>query len=199
MTRLLTVLCPVLLATTAAGCGSTKEIPPREAEFVTNDCDLIALIGKERYKFTRDDAPRRLRLNGEDAPWKPNCDWQALGFNLVEVSGPEGVAATAGMAEVSFNRPRYDSDGVQIRTSMTPNGGIADRALCRLNRGLSGGWTITSCGPDPKDVLPRAAAPSPADATPDSARLPAPNRDQQIPRDATIPDPNPGGGTPNSQ
>ena len=198
MTRLLTVLCPVLLATTAAGCGSTKEIPPREAEFVTNDCDLIAVIGKERYKFTRDDAPRRLRLNGEDAPWKPNCDWQALGFNLVEVSGPEGVAATAGMAEVSFNRPRYDSEGAQIRTSVTPNGGVADRVLCRLNHGLSGGWAITSCGPDPKDVLPRAAAPSPADATPDSARLPAPNRDQQTPRDATIPDPNPGGGTPNS-
>src|SRR5262245_51315073 len=78
MTRLLTVLCPVVLAITAAGCGSTKETPPREAQFVTNDCDLIAAIGKERYKLNREDPPRRLRLNGEDAPWKPNCDWQAL-------------------------------------------------------------------------------------------------------------------------
>jgi hypothetical protein len=196
MTRLLTVLCPVLLATTAAGCGSTKEPPPREAQFVTNDCDLIAVIGKEQYKFTRDDPPRRLRLNGEDAPWKPNCDWQALGFNLVEVSGPEGVAATANMAEVSFNRPRYDAEGALVRTSMAASGAAADRALCRLSRGLSGAWAISSCGVDPKDVLPRAAAPSPADATPDSARLPAPNRDQ-IPRDATIPDPDPGS-TPNS-
>jgi hypothetical protein len=196
MTRLLTVLCPLLSAAVVAGCGSTKEIPPREALFVTDDCQLIAAIGKQRYNFTRDDPPRRLRLNGEDAPWKPSCDWQAMGFNLVEVSGPEGVAATAGMAEVSFNRPRYDVEGAQVRTSLAASGAAADRALCRLSRGQAG-WAITSCGPDPKDVLPRAAAPSPADATPDSARAPAPNRDQQIPRDATIPDPNPGS-TPNS-
>ena len=196
MTRLLTVLCPALCAALVAGCGSTKEIPPREALFVTDDCQLIAAIGKERYNFTRDDPPRRLRLNGEDAPWRPGCDWQAMGFNLVEVSGPEGVAATAGMAEVSFNRPRYDVEGALVRTSMAANDAAAtERVLCRLNRGQSG-WDIASCGPDPKDVLPRAAAPSPADATPDSARLPVPNRDQ-IPRDATIPDPDPGS-TPNT-
>jgi hypothetical protein len=197
MNRLLTVLCPALCAALVAGCGSTKEIPPREALFVTNDCQLIAAIAKERYNFKRDDPPRRLRLNGEDAPWRPGCDWQGMGFNLVEVSGPEGVAATAGMAEVSFNRPRYDVEGALVRTSMTPDGGAAERVLCRLSR-AEAGWSIASCGPDPKDVLPRAAAPSPADATPDSARLPAPNRDQQTPRDATIPDPNPGGSTPNS-
>ncbi len=196
MTRLLTVLCPALCAALVAGCGSTKEIPPREALFVTDDCQLIAAIAKERYNFTRDDPPRRLRLNGEDAQWRPGCDWQAMGFNLVEVSGPEGVAATAGMAEVSFNRPRYDVEGALVRTSMAANdAAAAERVLCRLNRGQSG-WDIASCGPDPKDVLPRAAAPSPADATPDSARLPVPNRDQ-IPRDATIPDPDPGS-TPNT-
>lgn len=195
MTRLLTVLCPLLSAAVVAGCGSTKEIPPREALFVTDDCQLIAAIGKERYNFTRDDPPRRLRLNGEDAPWKPGCDWQSLGFNLVEVSGPEGVAATPNMAEVSFNRPRYDAEGAMVRASMTPNGGIADRVLCRLSRAQTG-WAVASCGPDPKDVLPKAAAPSPADATPDSARLPAPGARDAIPRDATIPDPNPGS-TPN--
>ena len=196
MNRLLVVLCPLLSAAVVAGCGSTKEIPPREALFVTDDCQLIAAIGKERYNFTSGDAPRRLRLNGEDAPWKPACDWRGMGFNLVEVSGPEGVAATAGMAEVSFNRPRYDSEGALVRTSMAANGAVAERVLCRLSRAQAG-WAIASCGPDPKDVLPRAAAPSPADATPDSARLPAPTNRDQIPRDVAIPDPNPGS-TPNS-
>ena len=194
MNRLLTVLCPALCAALVAGCGSTKETPPREALFVTDDCQLIAAVGKERYKFTRDDPPRRLRLNGEDAPWKPGCDWQSLGFNLVEVSGPEGVAANPNLAEVSFNRPRYDVDGALVRTSMTPNGGVSERVLCRLNRGQSG-WAVASCGPDPKDVLPRAAAPSPADQTPD-ARVPVPGNRDAIPRDATIPDPDPGS-TPN--
>lgn len=192
MTRLFPVLCPVLCAAIVAGCGSTKETPPREALFVTDDCALIAAVGHERYNFTRDDPPRRLRLNGEDAAWRPGCDWQNLGFNVVEVSGPEGVAATPGMAEVTFNRPRYDTEGALVRTSLAASGGAAaDRVLCRLSHGQAG-WTVASCGPDPKDVLPRAAAPSPADQTPDSSRLPTPASRDAIPRDVTIPDPDPG-------
>jgi hypothetical protein len=74
---------------------------------------------------------------------------------------------------------------------MAANGAAAERVLCRLSRGQSG-WSVASCGPDPKDVLPRAAAPSPADQTPDTGRLPAPGSRDAIPRDATIPDPDPG-------
>ena len=34
----------------AAGCESgPEEVPAKEPLFVTNDCDLIAAIGRERY------------------------------------------------------------------------------------------------------------------------------------------------------
>ena len=107
----------------AAGCESAPEnIPGKEPLFVTDDCALIGAIGRERYDLSRDDPPMTIRLNGEDAPWTPSCDWQTVGFNLVEVRGPEGEAATPNMSRLTFNRPRYDDKGALIRTSLTANG-----------------------------------------------------------------------------
>ncbi len=191
MKRLLPVLC--VLAVAACNTGP-KEVPPTEAQFVTDDCALIAAIGRERYKLSPDDPQMRLRLNGEDAAWQPGCDWQAMGFNVVPISGPEGEAATAGLNEITFNRPRYDVDGALVRTSMKAGANPAEGVLCRVTRGEAG-WAIENCGPDPKDVLPRAAAPSPADATPD-ARIPAPANREPTARDATIPDADPGANRP---
>ncbi len=156
------------LAVAIAGCvAQEKVIPPKSALFVTNDCPLVGAVGHDYYKLTRDDPPLRLRMNGEDAPWRPGCDWQSLGFNLVEVSGPEGAAATQGMGEITFNRPRYDKDGAEVRTTLKRGPDAPVKALCRLVR-TGEAWTVGSCGPDPKDTQPREAAPSPADATPDS-------------------------------
>ncbi|MBK8841266.1 MAG: hypothetical protein IPO30_22175 [Hyphomonadaceae bacterium] len=65
----------------AAGCESTPEnIPGKEPLFVTDDCALIGAIGRERYDLSRDDPPMTIRLNGEDAPWTPSCDWQDSRF-----------------------------------------------------------------------------------------------------------------------
>lgn len=176
----------------AAGCESApEEVPAKEPIFVTDDCALIAALGRERYDLSRDDPPMSVRLNGEDAPWSPGCDWQANGFNLVQVSGPEGEAATAGMNRLTFNRPKYDAKGALIRTSITANGQTT-AVLCRVVHGGSGAWSVDNCGPDPKLTQPREAAPSPADQTPDGRIIP-PSSDRPVTaRDLTIPQADPG-------
>lgn len=172
-----------------AGCESApEEIPPKEALFVTEDCALLNAIGRDQYKLSADDPQMSVRLNGEDAPWRPGCDWRSFGFNLIEVAGPEGEAATNGMSRISFSRPRYDEEGAMVRTSIT-QGDATTNALCRVVRG-DAGWSLDSCGPDPKLTRPRPAAPSPADQTPDG-RPPVPLTDVS-PRDAVIPQSDPG-------
>jgi hypothetical protein len=180
------------VAIAAAGCfGGPKEIPPLEAKFVTNDCDLIGAVVRDHYKLTRNDPQMRAMMVGEDLPWRPGCDFPAMGFNLTEVSGPEGVAATQGMAEVSFHRPKYDSDGAGIRSAITRAPESTVRVVCRLARNENA-WTVSSCGPDPKETQPRPPPPSPADATPDSTRVPLPADRAPTARDLTIPQPDPG-------
>ncbi len=175
----------------AAGCESDPNeiVPPKEALFQTDDCALIAAVGRQQYDLSRDDPPMSVKLNGEDAAWNPGCDWQGVGFNLVSVSGPEGEAATQGMGRLTFNRPRYDSKGALVRTSVT-QAGQTTSALCRLERGASG-WAVDSCGPDPKLTMPRPEAPNVADQTPD-AKIPIPGDRVPTARDLTIPDPDPG-------
>lgn len=172
-----------------AGCESApEEIPPKSPLFVTDDCALLHVIGRDQYKLSADDPRMSVRLNGEDAPWRPGCDWRSFGFNLIEIAGPEGEAATAGMDRLSFNRPRYDAEGALVRTSVT-QGGVTTNAVCRVMRGEAG-WSLASCGPDPKLTQPRPATPSPADQTPDG-RPPAPLTGVS-PRDVVIPDADPG-------
>ena len=184
------VLAASLLALAACESGPEEKIPPREALFVTDDCALLNALGRDQYKLSSDDAPMTVRLNGEDGPWTPGCDWKGMGFNLTQVSGPEGEAATAGQNRLSFNRPRYDTLGAFVRTSVTA-GATSTQALCRLVREGSG-WSVDSCGPDPKLTQPRAAAPSPADQTPDG-RPPVPINPDAIPRGSIIPSaPDPG-------
>lgn len=161
-----------------------------EPLFVTDDCALLNALGRDQYKLSSDDAPMSVRLRGEDGPWAPACDWKAMGFNLTQVSGPEGEAATAGMNRLSFNRPRYDMEGAFVRTSVT-SGAETKQALCRLVREGSG-WSVASCGPDPKLTQPRAAAPSPSDQTPDGRIPTAPANPDVRPRDAIIPPADPG-------
>lgn len=172
-------------------CESAPEdVPARTPLFITDDCALIVAIGRDQYKLSRDDPQMSIRLNGEDAPWTPACDWSANGFNVIEVRGPEGEAATANLPKLTFSRPRYDELGALVRTSLT-QGGATTNMLCRV---VSGGaaWSVESCGPDPKLTQPRPAAPSPADQTPDS-RAPLPT---DVPpdalRDSVIPDADPG-------
>jgi hypothetical protein len=182
-------------ALAAAGCFTgEKEIPPKKAAFVTDDCALIATVARDHYKLTRDAPQLRLRLHGEDLPWRPGCDWQGLGFNLVEVSGPEGLAATAGMGEVSFYRPQYDNGGAMMRTALERTSENSARELCRLGR-TDAVWSVASCVPDPKVTMPRPPPPSPADATPDT-KTPVPQNRALTPRDLTIPQPDPGAPSP---
>lgn len=184
------VLAAGFLALAACESGPEEKIPPREALFVTDDCALLNALGRDQYKLSSDDAPMTVKLNGEDAPWTPGCDWKGMGFNLTQVSGPEGEAATAGQNRLTFMRPRYDTLGAFVRTSIT-SGTEKTQALCRLAREGSG-WAVESCGPDPKLTQPRAAAPSPADQTPES-RLPVtPANPDARPRDAIIPSADPG-------
>lgn len=173
------------------GCESDPAavIPPKEALFVTNDCDVLGALGREQYKLSADDAPMSVRLVGEDGPWAPGCDWKAYGFNVTQISGPEGEAATAGMSRLAFHRPRYDTLGASVRTSLTA-GDQTTSALCRLERG-DAGWSLENCGPDPKLTQPRAAAPSPADQTPEGSKIKPANPDVK-PRDAVIPQTDPG-------
>lgn len=180
------VLAAGLLA--IAGCESApEEIPPKEALFVTEDCALLTAIGRDQYKLSADDPQMSVRLNGEDAPWRPSCDWKSYGFNLVEIAGPEGEAATSGMNRITFTRPRYDMEGALVRTSIT-TGDATTNALCRVVRN-GAAWLVDSCGPDPRLTRPRAAAPSPADQTPDVAPVPLTD---VSPRDAVIPQSDPG-------
>ncbi len=170
--------------------GTPEAVPPKTPLFVTDDCALITAIGREQYKLSRDDAQMALRLNGEDGPWSPGCDWSAAGFNLVEVHGPEGEAATASMDKLTFFRPRYDMLGALVRTAVSTKGETST-ALCRVVHGASG-WTLDGCGPDPKLTRPRPAPPSPADQTPEG-RAPVPlDAPPDALRDAVIPGPDPG-------
>lgn len=185
-----------VLAAAAACESAPEEVAAKEPLFITDDCALISAIGRERYDLSRDDPPASVRLNGEDAPWTPDCDWQASGFNLVQISGPEGEAATPNMSRITFNRPRYDENGALVRTSITPNGGDTTAVLCRVKRGASG-WSIAECGPDPKLTQPRAAAPTPADQTPDTT-LTTPGGDRPLTaRDLSTQDLGSSSGTPN--
>jgi hypothetical protein len=182
----------VAAAGTTSGCFSApKEIPPVEAKFVTNDCDLVGAVLRDHYKLSRSDPQMRAMMVGEDLPWRPGCNFQAMGFNLVEVSGPEGLAATQGLAEVAFHRPKYDSKGANIRTEITRAPESSERLLCRLVRD-DNAWSVESCGPDPKETQPRPPPPSPADATPESTRTPVPADRPPTARDVTIPQPDPG-------
>jgi hypothetical protein len=179
-------------ALAATGCfGGPKEIPPLEAKFVTDDCALLGAISRDHYKFTRDDPPLRAMMVGEDLIWRAGCDFQALGFNLIEVSGPEGVAATQGMGEVSFHRPKYDNAGAEVRTALTRAPETTVRVLCRLTRN-DNAWSVATCGPDPKVTQPRPPPPSPADVTPD-AKAPPPADRAPTARDLTNSQPDPGG------
>jgi hypothetical protein len=183
----------VSLAAMATACfGGEKAIPPKTALFVTNDCGPVSAVGRDFYKFTATDAAKRLKLKGEDAPWRPTCDWKGLGFNVVEVSGPEGVAATPGMTEVTFTRPKYDKDGALVRTSLKTGADPEVRKLCRVVR-TGEAWSVESCGPDPKDVNPRQVGPRPEDATPENSRI-APPVDGAAPtaRDVGTFQPDPG-------
>jgi hypothetical protein len=182
------VLAAGLLVLTACESGP-EEIPPMEPLFVTDDCALLNAVGRDQYKLSRDDAAMSVRLNGEDGPWTPGCDWKGMGFNLTQVSGPEGEAATAGQNRLTFSRPRYDTEGAFVRTSVTA-GTDTTQALCRLER-EGAGWTVKSCGPDPKLTKPRAPTPSPADQTPEG-RPPVPIDPNVTARDAIIPSADPG-------
>lgn len=186
MQNKLGILGVVGLAALLAGCGSNPDPAPVAAAFTFNDCALISAIGKERYNFTRDDPPTRVMLNGEDARWTPNCDWQAMGFNLLE---PEAAGADR-MGEVTFTRPQYDDKGADMRTSLTALGGTTESVLCRLKRS-GGAWKVETCGADPRLTQPRAAAPSPADTTPDAGAGAPPPGEAAPQRPVTIPDPEP--------
>jgi hypothetical protein len=94
------------------------------------------------------------------------------------------------MNRLTFHRPRYDAEGALVRTAVK-TGDQTTNALCRVTRAEGGNWALASCGPDPKLTQPRAAAPSPSDQTPDS-RLPVPLNSDVTPRDAVIPDADPG-------
>lgn len=173
------------------GCESDPDVvvPPKEALFVTNDCDVLGALGRDQYKLTPSSGATTVRLDGEDGPWSPNCDWKAYGMNVTVVSGPEGEAATAGATRVAFHRPRYDTLGASVRTSLTA-GSETTSALCRLARS-DAGWALDMCGPDPKLTQPRAAAPNPADQTPEGPTIKPANPDVK-PRDAVIPQTDPG-------
>ncbi len=188
MKRLVLLAGAALAATSCF--GGPKEIPPLEAKFVTDDCALIRAIGRDHYKFMRDDPPLRAMMVGEDLVWRPGCDYRSMGFNLTEVTGPEGVAATQGMGEVSFRRPKYDNNGAEMRTSLERAPGTAVRVLCRLTR-EGNAWSVETCGPDPKETQPRPPAPNPADVTPDS-KIPVPADRPPTARDVAIPQPDPG-------
>ena len=173
------------------GCETPppEQVPAKEPLFITDDCALLNVIGRDQYKLSADDPAMTVRLNGEDAPWTPGCDWQAYGFNLTQVSGPEGEAATAGQNRLTFNRPRYDTLGAFVRPSIT-SGAETTSARCRVVYGKAG-WSLQSCGADPKLTQPRAAPPSPSDQTPDG-RAPKTANPDVSPRDAVIPQSDPG-------
>lgn len=193
MRRLALSVCALALA----GCESSSEvIPAKTPLFLTDDCALLVAIGRGEYKLARDNPPIAVRLNGEDAPWEPGCDWSSAGFNLIEVRGPEGEAATRNLDRISFNRPRYDMLGALIRTSSTRNGATSG-AVCRVVRS-EGVWTLDSCGPDPKLTQPRPAAPSPADQTPEGRAAPPPGPPADLLR-GRIPEPDPGQPRPGEQ
>ncbi len=172
MKRLLVVL-PLLLA---SACGSapkvrTVEKPPA---FAIDDCAVLGAVERDHYQATPA-TPVATRLNGEGVDWTPACDWKALGVNLVDKAP----------TQVVISRPRYDKDGVLIRTSLQKGEGH-ENALCRLHR-VEEQWKVLSCGADPKDTQPPPPPPSPADATPDkslakplvdtpTARNPQPNQ-----------------------
>src|SRR5690349_3311653 len=180
----------LLLPLVAAGCfGGPKEkmeviTPPA---FVMDDCALISTVGHDHYKLGAGMPQMRLRLHGEGLPWKPPCNWQALGFNVVEDTGPESREATKSLSEIAFWRPRYDVNGVLVRATVTPPAGQEDIALCRLVR-TDATWTIQSCGEDKRAAAP---PPSPTDATPDG-KIPAPVERPPTARDVGTLTPDPG-------
>jgi hypothetical protein len=184
------VLAAGLLA--LAGCEDTPEpVAPKQALFVTDDCALLTAVSRDQYKLTSSSPQMTVRYFGEDGPWDPGCDWKGGGFNLTQILGPEGEAATAGQTRITFTRPHYDTEGAYVRTSSTPPDAPEEKQeLCRLVRDDST-WSVKSCSADPRLTQPRAAAPNPADVTPDGQMPKLPNPDVK-PRDAILPGTDPG-------
>lgn len=174
-----------------AGCESApEEVAGKTPIFITDDCALLTAISRSQYGLNASSPQMSVRLQGEDAPWRPGCDWKAAGVNLVEVSGPEGEAATASWDKLTFGRPRYDTLGALVRTSISRAGQLTQE-LCRVAY-TDGAWAVESCGPDPKLTRPRPDAPTPADQTPEG-RLPAQPANPDVrPRDVVIPQADPG-------
>src|SRR5262245_17068315 len=110
----------LLLPLIAAGCfgGPKKEEPPTPPAFVMDDCALISAVGHDHYKLAAGMPLMRIRLHGEGLAWKPSCNWKAMGFNVVEDTGPESRDATRDLSEIAFWRPRYDVNGVLLRATM---------------------------------------------------------------------------------
>ena len=101
-----------------AGCESAPEaVPPKEAAFVTDDCALISAVGREQYKLSADDPQMTITLNGEDAPWRPGCDWTAAGFNVAEIAGPAVQTATPALNILPFHRPLTDPQRPLVLTA----------------------------------------------------------------------------------
>jgi len=189
------VLCVFALA--IVGCESASEdIPAKTPMFVTDDCALLFVIGREQYALERKDAPVAVRMNGEDAPWDPVCDWSSAGLNAIVIRGPEGEAATRNLDRISFNRPRYDTLGALVRSTSTSNA-VTTGVLCRVVR-KEGGWTLDACGQDPKLTEPRPAAPSPSDQTPEGRGSAPPALQPDLLR-GRIPEPDPGRPLPGGQ
>lgn len=184
------VLAAGFLALAACESAPEENIPGKEPLFVTDDCAVLSALAHGQYKLNAASPKMTIRLLGEDGPWAPECNWAGLDLNLTQIAGPEGEAATAGMSRLAIKRPRYDTLGALVSTSLTSGADTAS-LRCRMTR-TGAAWAVTSCGPDPKLTQPRAAPPSPADQTPDG-RVPVPTANPNVsPRDAVIPQSDPG-------
>lgn len=170
----LLLLAPLALA----ACSSQPKTAPIVATSAINDCALISAISREHFRFTRNDPPRRIKLNGEDLRWAPGCNWTAMGFNLVEGAA---AASDTTLAQVEFFRPHYDSQGAEVRVALAPPSGAEVKELCRL-KASGESWEVTKCEADPKVNGPRAVGPKPSDMTPERLPNTSPGREPEPPR-----------------
>lgn len=133
-----------LIASTAllGGCATPAEPTPGGPPIAQSgdDCDVIAAVAKEHFRFGPDNPPPPVRWS---AGYEPQCDWSRYGLAFTRY---DDRAPSSGRVRpwVRFHQPRYDSEGAVIEVGIMHGRLAGQGSECRVYSGFAG-WTVGGC------------------------------------------------------
>jgi hypothetical protein len=138
-----------MLAGLAAAILVAPAATPTIVRASSEDCEVIAAIGRAEAGWGRDGPDEPFVVDGE-APnggiYREDCDWRALGLGPPTPAGAQG-------ARFAIERPTYSTDhtsataGVNFIVLPPPGQSVApfiQTRTCRLEK-REGRWRLLSC------------------------------------------------------